>query len=253
VDEADVDIPAVAVCALCQNPACTGHDVTRSGVRALHRILPWEDTEGGAGLMALHQTARLVTRDMPLWARVSFSTELGIRPALVFAIASELVAITSIVAPLVLAAVVVDLAILHRLVWIWVSLKFAVKLTLAMPPTMIAFHVLHLWRLDRAGAAISGTRSPTIGLLRAAFYSCAWDYVSSPFSAIFQLFSRARSSAAWSQRRGHIYEEAHSAWLRERHDIELPHPRFRHPVWPALLLFLVTAVVFTWALVSALF
>ena len=180
------DVPAAVVCATCGQPDCSGCDAALdeptqgSGVMA---IIPWE--RPGQGLLVRWwSTAHLAT----LNHRAFFA---GLpdgpwRPALTFALVSELLAVTG----LALTALLLSLPFmpwLPRLLLHDTVVRQAMVEALGwgipgLALVMVGLHVLHGLFTDRA-AQREGSRRRGRGL-RFGLYGCAWDVVTMPLGLV---------------------------------------------------------------------
>lgn len=201
VDEAALeltDVPAAVVCALCGQPDCAGCDpaldepTNGSGVMA---IIPWE-RPGHGPLARWWSTAHLAT----LNHRTFFA---GIpdgdwRPALSFAVLSELVAVSGLALTglllalpfmpwlprLLVADSLVRAAVLEAVAW-GVPVLSAV---------MVGLHVLYGVLTDLA-ARREGSKRRGRGL-RFGLYGCAWDVVTLPLGLLIVTFTSGLGAAA---------------------------------------------------------
>ena len=193
-----VEVPATVVCALCGNPDCLGCDALgdepthASGVVA---IIPWE-----------HPAQALVPR---WWSTAQLSTlnhrsffsalpDGEIRPALAFAIASELVAVSGLALTGLLLALplvpslprllltdsIVRGVIIEAVLW-------GVPLLAAI---MVGLHALHGvvtdWAAEREGSRRRGRG------LRFGLYACGWDVVTLPVGLLIVGLTQGFGAAA---------------------------------------------------------
>jgi hypothetical protein len=184
-DEFDAlgDVPAAVVCALCGDADCPGcnNERSRSGIVS---IVSWERAEAPV-LSRLWTTARATTRE----AEAFFGTlpDGPVAPALRFALLSEAIAASAMIALWIpIAAIVAPLWLRH------VALdsdtrSFALRvLVLAIPALavlLVAAHAAHGLALDR-GARGSGAVSSRRRALRFGLYATGWDLVIGPLGAI---------------------------------------------------------------------
>jgi hypothetical protein len=180
-DPLDTEVPAAVVCAHCGDADCSGcrTEQTRSGVVA---IVAWE-RPGASALARLWATARATTFEPDRFFESLPDGPLA--PALRFAFASELIAVTAMgllaLAPLALLApgwlrhIVVEQG------------PTAARLGFAAVPALatllVVAHVAHGWALDR-GARRAGARGATTRALRFGLYATGWDLVVGPLGAV---------------------------------------------------------------------
>jgi hypothetical protein len=183
------DVPAAVLCAFCGKPDCSGcmtvEDPTNaSGVVA---IVPWE-RPGLGWITRLWATARLAT----LSHRELFASlpEGSFRPALEFAVLSELVSALGVALGVVGAlALVPDFATtaLHDAVVRGVLLRVIAWGVPGLAALMILLHGLHGVLVDRA-AHLSGSKKRGRGL-RFGLYACGWDLVTLPLGLLVVAFT----------------------------------------------------------------
>ncbi len=177
----DHDVPATVVCARCGNAECQGcaYEAYRSGIVA---VVPWERL-GVPVHQRLWATARAATLDAE---RFFESLPDGpIDAALGFAVASEMIAVTTMAAALLLPlGFLAPVWMKHVLVDRWALL---LRLLVAGAPLvgllLVAAHVAHGWALHygaRHGARPGAVRRA----LRFGLYSAGWDLVIGPLGAI---------------------------------------------------------------------
>jgi hypothetical protein len=180
-DAFDAEVPAAVVCAHCGDADCPGcaHELTRSGVVA---IVPWE-RPGATAVARLWATARATALDSDRFFESLPDGPLA--PALRFAVASELLATTSMA--LLLLAPVALLAphwLRHLIVE---ESAFAVRLGClgvpALAAVLVTAHVAHGWALD-LGARRAGARGATKRAVRFGLYAAGWDLVVGPLGAL---------------------------------------------------------------------
>lgn len=183
LDRELVDVPAAVVCALCDDPDCTGceHEQSRSGIVA---IVAWERPAGPA-LARLWSTARSTTRDAE-----SFFEALPdgpVMPALRFAALCELFAAASMLALLVPVAAVVAPEWLTHVVMDAPARSLALRvIVLGLPAfagLLVLAHAAHGLSIDR-GATKNGAPSRKTRALRFGLYACGWDLVIGPLGAL---------------------------------------------------------------------
>lgn len=183
LDRELVDVPAAVVCALCDDPDCTGceHEQSRSGIVA---IVAWERPLGPP-LGRLWATARATTRDAE-----SFFEALPdgpVMPALRFAALCELLAASSMLALLVPVAAVVAPEWLTHVVMDAPARSLALRVIIlglpALAGLLVLAHAAHGLSIDR-GATKNGAPSRKTRALRFGFYACGWDLVIGPLGAL---------------------------------------------------------------------
>ena len=178
-----VDVPAAVICALCGQADCPGCELepSRSGVVAL---VAWE-RPGAPFFSRLWLTARGTTRTPERF--FEGLPDGPILPALRFAVACELFAITGgIVATVPVVAVVAPQWLRHVLSDA-ASRDIAGRALVAGVPALavllVLAHALHGLALDvgahRAGAAHARSRALRFGL-----YAAGWDLVLGPIGAV---------------------------------------------------------------------
>lgn len=193
-----VEVPAAVVCALCGDPACLGcqsefeEPINASGVVA---IVPWEHQHPSL-LPRWWSTAQVVT----LNHRSFFSAlpDGAVRPALTFAILSELFAVTGLVAtgfflalplvpslPTLLRSDPIVRSVLVE------SVLWGVPLLAAI---MVGLHALHGVVTDYA-AEREGSKRRGRGL-RFGLYGCGWDVVTLPLGLVILAITEGFGSAA---------------------------------------------------------
>jgi hypothetical protein len=177
----DRDVPATVVCARCGSAECQGclNEAYRSGIIA---VVPWERL-GVSAPVRLWATARAATFDAE---RFFESLPDGpIDSALGFAVASEMIAVTTmalaLMAPLGFLAPV---WMKHVLVDQW---ALVLRLFVAGGPLvgllLVAAHVTHGWALHYAARA-AAPRGAGRRALRFGLYSAGWDLVIGPLGAL---------------------------------------------------------------------
>jgi hypothetical protein len=179
-DLVDSDVPATVVCARCGNADCSGcmYEPYRSGIVA---VVPWERL-GVPAPQRLWATARAATLDAD---RFFESLPDGpIDTALGFAVASEMIAVTTMsLALLVPLGLLAPAWMKHVLVDRWALL---LRLLVAGAPLvgllLVAAHVTHGWALHW-GARVP-SRSGGRRALRFGLYAAGWDLVIGPIGAI---------------------------------------------------------------------
>jgi len=183
LDRELIDVPAAVVCALCDDPDCTGceHEQSRSGVVA---IIAWERPLAPV-MTRLWSTARMTTRDAE-----SFFEALPdgpVMPALRFAAICELLAASSMLALLIPVAAVVAPGWLTHVVMDPAARSLALRVIVAGLPGFAALlvlaHAAHGLSIDR-GATKQGAQSRKARALRFGLYACGWDLVGGPLGAI---------------------------------------------------------------------
>jgi hypothetical protein len=177
------DVPAAVVCALCDDPDCTGceQEQSRSGVVA---IVAWERPLGPA-TSRLWATARSTTRD----AETFFEAlpDGPVMPALRFAAICELMAVSSLLLLLVPIAAVVAPEWLTHVVMDAPARSFALRLIVLGLPAfaglLVVAHAAHGLSIDH-GASKQGAPSRKTRALRFGLYACGWDLVIGPLGAL---------------------------------------------------------------------
>lgn len=188
LDRELVDVPAAVVCALCDDPDCTGceHEQSRSGIVA---IVAWERPLGpgmaGGVTARLWATARSTTRDAE-----SFFEALPdgpVMPALRFAAISELLAVSSFFVLLLPVAAVVAPEWLTYVVMDASARSLALRLVVLGLPAfaglLVVAHAAHGLSIDR-GAVKQGAPTRKTRALRFGLYACGWDLVIGPLGAL---------------------------------------------------------------------
>jgi hypothetical protein len=213
------DVPAVAVCAHCGDPSCSGHDHEQSGERPVHRLLAWEDGETPA-LAALWQTSISSVENLELWVRASRSTGNGIGPALAFALACELVAVAATCVPLALVAGFVAWRWTAELSSVFAVMGLVGRVAAVFVPTMMLIHLAHQWAVARVGTRY-GVPAGRASILRAGLYACGWDLATGPAGVLAPML-RGDLAGARARLRGNstLYRDATAVWLREVHGVE---------------------------------
>jgi hypothetical protein len=177
------DVPAAVVCALCGDADCPGcqNERSRSGIVA---IVAWERA-GTPVMTRLWSTARATTRE----AEAFFGTlpDGPIAPALRFALLSELLAASAMIALWIPVAAIVAPLWLRHVAFDGVARSLALRvLTLAIPALatlLVAAHAAHGLALDR-GARKAGAPSTRRRALRFGLYATGWDLVIGPLGAL---------------------------------------------------------------------
>jgi hypothetical protein len=215
------DVPAIAVCAICGDPSCPGHDFEQSGERPIHRLLPWEDGETPP-LKSLWKTAMTSASDLELWVRASRSTGNGIGPAFTFALACELLAVTATCGPLALLGGALAWYFTHDAHAVATVAGLVGRVSLVFVPTMLIIHVVHHWVIAREGGKVGDPISRTAAI-RAGLYACGWDLATGPAGVLAPLFV-GDLAAARRRMRGNssLYRDATAIWLRDVHGVEGP-------------------------------
>jgi hypothetical protein len=180
-DALDLDVPATVVCAFCGDADCQGcaNDRSKSGIVA---IVAWE--RSGPPFARMWSTARSASKEAELFFRTLPDGPIG--PALRFAVLSELLASTAMLAFLVPFAVAlapswakhVALDPRARSTALRV-LAFAVP---ALAALLVLAHAAHGLALD-FGARKGGARSARRRALRFGLYATGWDVVVGPVGA----------------------------------------------------------------------
>jgi hypothetical protein len=187
----DRDVPATVVCARCGSAECQGcmYDVYRSGIIA---VVPWERL-GVSAPQRLWATARAATFDAE---RFFESLPDGpVDAALGFAVASEIVAVTTMaLALMVPLGFLAPVWMKHVLLDRW---ALVLRLFVAGGPLLglllVGAHVTHGWALHY-GAKVA---SPAAGrrALRFGLYAAGWDLVIGPLGAIVAAFKEGPAAA----------------------------------------------------------
>ncbi len=244
------ELPAVAVCAVCGDPSCPGHDFEQSGERPIHRVLPWEDGET-APLRALWQTAMLTASDLGLWARAARGpapSGAGIAPAFAFALACELLAVAATTLPLTAVGAGLCFWLTHDLALTASVAGALVRAGLVFVPMMLIIHLVHHLVVakvgGRAGAEQGGRAFERVPAIRAGLFACGWDLATGPLGVLGPLV-RGRFGEARARLRGNrdLYRTSTRVWLLEIHGIESAAvERAAHrATWPFMALLLVVA------------
>jgi len=213
------DVPAIAVCAQCGDPACPGHDFEQSGERPIHRLLAWEDGESPP-LRALWRTAMTSAENLELWVRASRSTGNGIGPAFTFALACELVAVAATCVPLAIGGGLVAWRLTHDMQSVLGVMGLIGRVALVFVPTMMVIHLAHQSVIARVGARY-GMPSGRLSVARAGLYACGWDLATGPAGVLAPLL-RGDVAGARARLRGNstLYRDATVVWLRDVHGVE---------------------------------
>jgi hypothetical protein len=241
----------VAVCAVCGDPTCPGHELEQSGERPIHRLLPWEDGETPP-LRALWRTAMVTASDLERWVRASRSTGNGVAPAFTFALACELVAVLVTCGPLAITGAVVTWNATRDAELVLVVIGLLARVGLLFVPLMMTIHVVHQWVVARVGAR-HGEPIGRGAVLRAGLYACGWDLATGPAGVVAALL---RLNLTEARRRAfgnaHLFEDSTVTWLRDVHGVEGDVPRrARRATVPFMLGLLVLAcVAVAWAVVD---
>jgi hypothetical protein len=188
------DVPAAVVCALCGDADCTGcaEDRSRSGIVS---IVSWERS-GLPVLTRLWATARATTREPEGF----FGTlpDGPIAPALRFALLSETLAASAMLALWVPVAAIVAPLWLRHLAFDGEARSLALRvLVLAIPALallLVSAHAAHGLALDR-GARSSGKSSSRRRALRFGLYATGWDLVIGPLGAVVVALKEGARSA----------------------------------------------------------
>lgn len=186
-----VEVPAAVVCARCGRPDCPGCEpidetTLPSGVIS---IVPWE-RPGPSVWARLWATARATTRSAPQFFQSLPPGDHG--PAVIFAVVSELVAVTSWL--MVLAALLaaldphVALRLLSDAEAQMILLRVFLVAVLGFCTVLVIGHAVYGLALD-AGARRMGGRPHRSQALRFGLYSAGWDILTSPLGFIVSLFS----------------------------------------------------------------
>ena len=177
-----LDVPAAVVCARCGCADCVCCDErSRSGIIG---IVPWERT--GVGFFArLWQTTRATSRDAGAFFEVLPDGPAG--PALRFAFAAELIAVSSFLAlaaplALVLAPGLVGGAFGDAGTR-WVVARGVLVGLPALSLLLVAAHVFHGLGIAY-GARRSGAPPRLSRALRFGLYSAGWDLAVGPFGFV---------------------------------------------------------------------
>lgn len=213
------DVPAVAVCAVCGDPSCPGHDFEQSGERPIHRLLAWEDGETPP-MRALWRTAIATASDLELWVRASRSTGNGVGPAFTFALACEMVAVAAVCAPLAAAFGGLAWAVTHNVAFVASVLSAWARIAVVFVPMMIVIHLVHQALIARFGGR-EGTPIARAATLRAGLYACGWDLATGPAGVIAPLL-QLDVAAARARLNGNstLYRDATVIWLRDVHGVD---------------------------------
>lgn len=247
------DVPAIAVCAVCGDPSCPGHELEQSGERPIHRLLPWEDGETPP-LRALWATAIASAADLDRWVRASRSTGNGVGPAFTFALACELVAVAATCGPLALLGGVLAWRVTHDPSAVLTVLALVGRVGLVFVPLMIVIHLAHQLVVARIGNTV-GHPIGRAATLRAGLYACGWDLATGPAGVIAPLlrldFAEARRRLGGNSR---LFEDATAVWLRDVHGVEgAVVRRARRATVPFMIVLLALACVGVgWAVVGTL-
>jgi hypothetical protein len=193
-----VEVPAAVVCALCGSPDCLGcmHQEEPSHASGIVAIVPWE--RPGSAPKRLWQTSKMTT----LSSEQFFGAlpDGDVAPALRFAIAAELTAITG----LLVVAIPVLLAFAP---WLFdvisrdatLRMLIARLIAIGVPVLalgMVLIHAAHGYGLD-LGARRQGAKVPkTSRGLRFGLYACGWDVMTQPAGLAF-LACTDGIGAAW--------------------------------------------------------
>jgi hypothetical protein len=183
LDRELVDVPAAVVCALCDDPDCTGceHEQSRSGIVA---IVAWERALVPP-MTRLWATARSTTRDADTFFEAL--PDGPVMPALRFAALCELMAVSSFFALLVPVAAVVAPEWLTHVVMDASARSLALRLVVLGVPAfaglLVVAHAAHGLSIDR-GATKQGAQSRKTRALRFGLYACGWDLVIGPLGAV---------------------------------------------------------------------
>jgi hypothetical protein len=245
------EVPAVALCAICGDPSCVGHDHEVSGERPIHRLFAWEDGETTFAA-ALWSTAIASTRDLDLWVRASRSDKpVGSAVAFAFSVESAAVGSVSLPGGLLLGA----------LLWantgdrtlMYASLGFAIRASIALIPLMVVIHVTHQWFVSRYGDR-HGRPAEREATLRAGLFACGWDLTTGP-AGVLAAAARGDLREARARIAGNstLYREATERWLEAVHGVDAARERAAsRGSWPVLVGLVIAAVAaFGWALVAS--
>jgi len=156
-------------------------------------VVPWERPGLGA-IGRLWATARASTFDAERFFESLPDGPLG--PALTFAIASELVATTSMAIALAVPVALLAPSWAHHVMVD--DFAVAVRLTATGIPLvaglLVIAHAAHGWALD-LGARRSGARGAATRALRFGLYASGWDLVIGPLGAIVVTFKQGVGAA----------------------------------------------------------
>jgi hypothetical protein len=188
----EYDVPATVVCARCGNAECPGcvNEVYRSGIIA---VVPWERL-GVPVSQRLWATARAATFDAE---RFFESMPDGpIDSALGFAVASEMIAVTTMaIALMIPLGILAPVWMKHVLTEQW---GLVLRLLVAGAPLvgllLVAAHVTHGWALH-FGARVGSPRSAGRRALRFGLYAAGWDLVIGPLGALIAGFKEGPGAA----------------------------------------------------------
>jgi hypothetical protein len=245
------DVPAIALCATCGDPACPGHDLEASGERPIaraRRAFAWEDGETPP-LRALWRTSMATTADLDLWVRASAAQGAGVAPAFTFAIAVELLAVASLCVPI--AGGLALLAFQVSTSWALATrvIELVARIAAGFVPLMIVIHVVWQWSLSRGGARRGRTAVRT-ATLRAGLYACGWDLATGPLGVLAPLlrgrFGEARARLAGNSQ---IFRAAARKWLEQIHGApeEALEPTLRGAILPMIVLLIAALGLVAWA------
>lgn len=183
LDRELVDVPAAVVCALCDDPDCTGceHEQSRSGIVA---IVAWERPLVPP-MTRLWATARSTTRDADTFFEAL--PDGPVMPALRFAALCELMAVSSFFVLLLPIAAVVAPEWLTHVVMDAPARSLALRLVILGLPAfaglLVVAHAAHGLSIDY-GATRQGAVSRKTRALRFGLYACGWDLVIGPLGAL---------------------------------------------------------------------
>lgn len=221
------ELPPIAVCAVCGDPTCPGHDFEQSGERPIHRVLPWEDGETPPA-RALWQTAMLTASDLGLWARAARGpapSGAGVAPAFAFALACECLAVAAVTVPLTALGAGTCFWLTHDLALTLTVAGALVRAGVAFVPLMLLVHVVHhlvVARVaGRASVAQGGRPFERVPALRAGLFACGWDLATGPLGVLGPLV-RGEFGEARARFRGNseLYQSSFRVWLLEIHGLE---------------------------------
>ena len=179
-----LDVPAAVVCLVCGMADCTGceeQDQSRSGIVA---IIAWE-RPGLTPWQRLWSTARSTTRDAETFFELM--PDGPVTPALRFAAACELIAVSAMFVSFLAVAAVVAPGWLAHVVRDPHARSIAARIVVlgipAFASLLVLAHAVHGLAID-AGAVKNGARRARTRALRFGLYACGWDLVLGPFGAV---------------------------------------------------------------------
>jgi hypothetical protein len=179
-----LDVPAAVVCLVCGAADCTGceeQEQSRSGIVA---IVAWE-RPGLTPWQRLWSTARSTTRDAESFFELL--PDGPVMPALRFAAACELLAVSAMLLSFFAVAAVVAPEWLTHVVMDAPARSLALRLIVLGLPAfaglLVVAHAAHGLSIDR-GATKQGATSRKTRALRFGLYACGWDLVIGPLGAV---------------------------------------------------------------------